>query len=343
MACIQNDFEEGGVIYVRGQKAICKRTDEYPLIFWAFDSNPSVQYHRSLKDDADMFSIFPPEEETKEVNTTEKETKSPTKNESKDQPLTQTESKDDGSKTIYKNLKNDDITCKTEFPGTVHINKCVKTTVHIVNKLSNVTLTDCNEVTLNFLSEISSCKVSQSIGCQIMVSLKCATFTLDNCHKTLISFPHKTLDAVKVQSTQCKEIQLIARNEEDPSKELSYTYEESKESDEPTAFMTCFEKGAFSTTQLNPNTTNDESEIKSKEEKKAIVEEPSEDSGEKKTQDKVEDPSEDPSEEKSEPSSESVEVGEKSVDVVEGLSSVTLSSSENKEISIEKSESTDSG
>jgi len=215
MACAQNDFEEGGVIYVRGQKAICKRTDEYPLIFWAYDDNPSVLYHRSLKDDADMFSITPPETDSKDNI------------ESKDELVgaieSQADSKDAGSseaagsqppKTTYENLEDDIVACDVVAPGAVHIEKCSQTTFTLDNKVSNITLVECKDVTVNFLSVISTCEVIRSVDCKILCKDKCTSFKIEDCQKINITFPKQDNpeeDEVKVVTTKCSEITLVAK------------------------------------------------------------------------------------------------------------------------------------
>lgn len=227
MANSQNDFEEGGIIYVRGRKAICKRTDDYPLIFWAYEDNPSVLYHRNLKHDAAMFSIYPPQTDD---------------NESKEVP-----------KAIYEGLQDEQIACDVTVATGVHIEKCVQTTFTIEKKVSSIKLIDCKDVTVNFVESDTSCDALRSVDCQLSCQ-EYGSFSLDDCQKIRIHFPHKTTgDAtINVKTTKCKEIQLTAKKSTSSDADVTFDIEEKQMGTEESApqFLTCFEKGEFTTKQM---------------------------------------------------------------------------------------------
>lgn len=238
MAHSQNDFEEGGVIYVRGRKAICKRTDDYPLIFWAYEDNPSVLYHRNLKHDAPMFSIYPPQTDD---------------NESKEIPPTK-----------YTDLQDDQIIVDVTSTAGVHIEKCVQTTFTIEKKVSSIKLIDCKDVTVNFVESDSSCDALRSVDCQLSCQ-EYGSFSLDDCKNIRIHFPHKvTGDAtINVKTTKCKEIQLTAKKSTSSDADITFDIEEKQTGTEESVpiFQTCFEKGEFATKQIEQSSSNESVEV----------------------------------------------------------------------------------
>lgn len=279
---LNNDFEEGGVIYVRGRKATCKRTDDYPLIFWAYDDNPSAIYHRSLKDDADMFSLYPPETDSK--------------TELKDETYgTLTDSPDPASseavgsqppKTTYENLEDDIVACDVQAPGAVHIEKCSQTTFTLDNQVSSITLVGCNDVTVNFLSVISTCDVLQSSNCQILCKEQCTSFTLEDCEKINITFPNKDVaesSEVKVITRKCNDITLVAKA--DPysdGEDVRYKVRRTSVS-VAEKYQTKLKNGKFETEEWKDATRSGEKEEKGSEEKKSSKVEGKEKKREKKS------------------------------------------------------------
>jgi len=206
MACTQNDFEEGGTIYVRGKKAICKRTDDYPLIFWSFDDNPDILFHRNLKDDADMFSIIPPKGQS-EDNIESKETAE----------VNETTGDADANSSVpkiseYKNYEDDQVVIDVSYPGVVRIEKCLQTTFTLEHKVSNIILIDCKDVEVNFVSVASTCEATRLVDCQISCQ-EYGSFTLDNCQKIQIQFPQtkNAEDELNVRTTGCDDVKLVAK------------------------------------------------------------------------------------------------------------------------------------
>jgi len=280
MACTQ-DFVEGEVIYVRGQKAICKHTDEYPLIFWAYYNNPSVSYHRSLKDDADMFSIHPPESESKDpLPSIESKASEPDDDAAFD--IVSSRTTKPTTKTIYEKLEDDTVKCDVPYPGAVHIEKCIKTTFTLEKKVSNITLVDCENVILSFSSVNSKVDIFRSVACEITCTGTCSLYILDSCKNVKITFGNdkepKNSDAVEFKTTKCSETSLLSKSSNflyAIEKETEYEYIKSTdgETKEP-QFSTVFEKQKFSTTihkqddsKLNKNlmtTSNLEDEVKEK-------------------------------------------------------------------------------
>lgn len=237
MACTQNDFEEGGTIYVRGKKATCKRTDDYPLIFWSFDDRPDVLYHRNLQDDADMFSITPPKGNSEE------------KIESKEiAEVNETTGKADTNSSApkkheYKNVEDDQVVVNASCPGVVHIEKCVQTTFTLENKVSKIILIDCKDVEVNFVSVTSACEATRLVDCQ-MSCQEYGSFTLDNCQKIQIHFPQtKNADEkLNVRTTACDDVKLVAKKHLSTHDDADLSY--SIETTETTNI--CYQKGSFS-------------------------------------------------------------------------------------------------
>jgi len=274
---------EGEVIYVRGQKAICKRTDLYPLIFWAYYDKPSVSYHRSLNDDADMFSIHPPESESKDpLPSIESKASEPDDDAAFDIVSSRTSTTKPTKKTIYEKLEDDTVKCDVPYPGAVHIEKCIKTTFTLEKKVSNITLVDCENVILKFSTVNSKIDIVRSVSCEITCTGTCNLYTLDSCKKVKITFGNdkepKNSSAVEFKTTKCSETKLIAKVQNvtyDIEKETQYKYIESTdgETKEP-QFSTLFEKQKFSTmihkqddSKLNVNlmsTSNLKDEVKEK-------------------------------------------------------------------------------
>lgn len=243
MACTQNDFEEGGTIYVRGKKATCKRTDEYPLIFWSFDDRPDVLFHRNLKDDADMFSILPPKGNSEE-NIESKETAK----------VNETTGDADANSLApkiseYKNYEDDQVVVTASYPGVVHIEKCVQTTFNLDHKVSSIILIDCKDVEVNFVSVASTCEATGLVDCQ-MSCQEYGSFTLDNCQKIQIHFLHtkNVDDKLNVLTTKCSDVTLVAKKHlaGHDNTDLSYSIEGTEPG---VQYHTCFEKGSFSMIQ----------------------------------------------------------------------------------------------
>lgn len=259
MASVSKDFEEGGIIYVRGQKAICKRTDEYPLIFWAYEEDPSILYHRSLKDDGDMFSIHPPAEAkgTKPAVESKGESVETTQNQG-------AEASDSPPKTTYQNLDDDMVVCDVEAPGVVHIENCKQTTFTLDNKVSSITLDKCKDVTLNFLSVISTCEARQSVDCQIVCKDLCSSFQLEGCSKVQIAFPKNDAQTiVEVVTTECNDITLVAKDSQSELDDISHVVRSSKVSEKNQVNF----NGKFETVECKEDTNISKQDTDSEEKK----------------------------------------------------------------------------
>ena len=93
-------------------------------------------------------------------------------------------------KSIFTNVTDvTDEVINARMPQSVAIESSARSHFRVPNKVTSITLLNCEDVTLEFLSAISSVELIRCRRCTIRCTQQCSTFTLDESEANSVHFP----------------------------------------------------------------------------------------------------------------------------------------------------------